>query len=137
MSESVWKFACSFSCLARWAYKKLLCANCTFNLLSEFKGENSFNAEVSWKLFQNPADIDNLGADIEYFPEQSFASYYYPYLNQKGYLSPLMFVKFNSVERNVAVMVECRAWAKNIRYDRTEKEGGVHFELLLDPWQIS
>ncbi|PVD18403.1 hypothetical protein C0Q70_20952 [Pomacea canaliculata] len=82
---------------------------------------------------ENPADIDNLGADIEYFPEQSFASYYYPYLNQKGYLSPLMFVKFNSVERNVAVMVECRAWAKNIRYDRTEKEGGVHFELLLDP----
>ncbi|KAK7462644.1 hypothetical protein BaRGS_00038324 [Batillaria attramentaria] len=81
---------------------------------------------------ENPADRDNLGTNITYYPTQGYPHYYYPYRNQKGYLAPLVFVQFNSVVQNVALMVECRALAPNIRYDRQEKEGGVHFELLND-----
>lgn len=81
---------------------------------------------------ENPADRDNLGP-IEYYPEQGFRHYYYPFTNQPDYMSPLVFVRFAKPATNIALMIECRALAPNIRYDRTEKEGGVHFELLYDP----
>ena len=29
-----------------------------------------------------------------YFPEQGFPAYFYPYLNKRGYVSPLVAVKF-------------------------------------------
>lgn len=41
---------------------------------------------------ENPADKEILG-DIEYNPK-GFPSYFYPYVNNKGYLSPLVSVKF-------------------------------------------
>jgi len=82
---------------------------------------------------ENPADRDNLGP-IKYYPEQGYPHYFYPFRNQKGYLSPLVFVQFEKPPKNIAMMVECQALAPNIRYDRSEKEGGVHFELLSDPW---
>lgn len=82
---------------------------------------------------ENQADVDNLGTNITYYPTRGYPHYYYPYKNQKGYLAPVIFVQFNSVADNVALMVECRALAPNIYYDRTMKEGGVHFELLVDP----
>ncbi|KAK7484749.1 hypothetical protein BaRGS_00024034 [Batillaria attramentaria] len=82
---------------------------------------------------ENPADVDNIGTNITYYPAQGFPHYYYPFKNQKGYLSPLVFVQFNSVRPNVAMMLECRALAPNINFDRQDKEGGVHFELLVDP----
>nr|KAG5687019.1 hypothetical protein BaRGS_016489 [Batillaria attramentaria] len=65
---------------------------------------------------ENPADRDNLGTNITYYPTQGYPHYYYPYRNQKGYLAPLVFVQFNSVVQNVALMVECRALAPNIRF---------------------
>jgi sodium/potassium-transporting ATPase subunit beta len=46
---------------------------------------------------ESPADRDILGnADdvVEYFPSRGFPSYFYPYLNTQGYLSPLVAVKF-------------------------------------------
>eukprot|EP00745_Piridium_sociabile_P006248 TRINITY_DN140246_c0_g1_i1.p1 TRINITY_DN140246_c0_g1~~TRINITY_DN140246_c0_g1_i1.p1 ORF type:complete len:299 (+),score=51.49 TRINITY_DN140246_c0_g1_i1:82-978(+) len=81
---------------------------------------------------ENPADRDNIG-EIRYFPDQGFHHYYYPFTNQPGYMSPMIFVKFMNPPKNIALMIECRALAPNIHYDRTEKEGGVHFELLVDP----
>lgn len=84
--------------------------------------------------FQNPADNDNLGLDdIEYFPQQGFPLAFYPYKKQVDYRSPLIFVKFNKVTHHLGLMIECKALAKNIAVDRTEKEGSVHFELLIDP----
>ncbi|CAG5134097.1 unnamed protein product [Candidula unifasciata] len=83
---------------------------------------------------ENPADDDNLGLDaITYYPQQGFPLAFYPYMNQKDYRSPLMFVKFNNVTNHLGLMIECKALAKNIVVDRTDKEGGVHFELLIDP----
>jgi sodium/potassium-transporting ATPase subunit beta len=82
---------------------------------------------------ENPADNDNLGLDkVEYFPQQGFPLSFYPYLRQKDYRSPLVFVKFNNMSHHLGMMIECKALAKNIEVDRSEKEGSVHFELLVD-----
>lgn len=46
---------------------------------------------------ESPADRETLGDAgdyVEYFPSRGFPSYFYPYLNTKGYLSPLVAVKF-------------------------------------------
>ncbi|CAH2065805.1 unnamed protein product, partial [Iphiclides podalirius] len=32
----------------------------------------------------------------------------------------------------VLINIECKAWAKNIQYDRYERRGSVHFELMVD-----
>lgn len=42
---------------------------------------------------ENGADREIIG-DIEYYPTRGFPSYFYPYTNTKGYLSPLVAVKF-------------------------------------------
>lgn len=82
---------------------------------------------------ENPADKDNLPKDsIKYYPQQGFPLAYYPYTKQKNYRSPLVFVQFEKVTPNIGLMVECKAFAKNIRVDQTDKEGSVHFELLVE-----
>ena len=82
----------------------------------------------------NPADKENL-LGIEWEPKEtkgSFPKYYYPYLNQRGYLAPLVGAQFN-VTRGVLVMVRCRGWAKNIsNKEFISMEGAVHFELMVD-----
>lgn len=42
---------------------------------------------------ENPADVENMGA-IQYFPRRGFPSYYFPFKNTAGYLSPLVAVFF-------------------------------------------
>jgi hypothetical protein len=42
---------------------------------------------------ENGADQEILN-DIEYYPTRGFPHYFYPYVNTKGYLSPLVAVKF-------------------------------------------
>lgn len=32
----------------------------------------------------------------------------------------------------VLINIECKAWAKNIKHDRAERRGSVHFELMID-----
>ncbi|XP_039496194.1 sodium/potassium-transporting ATPase subunit beta-1 [Drosophila santomea] len=72
--------------------------------------------------------------NIRYFPSQGFPSYYYPFLNQPGYLSPLVAVQFNSPPKGQMMDVECRAWAKNINYSGSnrDRQGSVTFQILLD-----
>ena len=62
--------------------------------------EKSTNAEevamvgrVIWFTCEgeNPADIENMG-EISYYPYPGVADYYFPYKNQRGYLSPAVFV---------------------------------------------
>lgn len=38
----------------------------------------------------------------------------------------------NFISAGIIINVECRAWAKNLKVDRKEKIGTVHFELLID-----
>ncbi|XP_056642448.1 sodium/potassium-transporting ATPase subunit beta-2-like isoform X2 [Diorhabda sublineata] len=82
---------------------------------------------------ENPADREYLGP-VTYYPRavQGFPGYYFPYLNSEGYLSPLVAVKFERPVSGIVINVECRAWAKNIIYNRGDRMGSVHFELLID-----
>ncbi|CAL1541450.1 unnamed protein product [Lymnaea stagnalis] len=84
---------------------------------------------------ENPADEDNLGDkdQIKYFPQQGFPLGYYPFKKQLDYLPPLIFVKFSNVTHYTGIMVECQAFGKNIALDRSERQGSVHFELLVEP----
>ena len=80
---------------------------------------------------QNPADKENIGP-IRYAPSQVIKANYFPYTNQPGYLSPFVMVNFEQPARGVLINVECKAWAANIKHDRQDREGSVHFKLLID-----
>jgi len=78
-----------------------------------------------------PADIEALGT-INYFPaSQGFLGKYFPYENQKGYQSPIVAVQFANARQNQLLHVECRAWAKNIGYNKRDRIGINHLELLI------
>ncbi|GBL96238.1 Sodium/potassium-transporting ATPase subunit beta-2 [Araneus ventricosus] len=79
----------------------------------------------------NPSDRDNIG-ETTFYPHQSIPGLYYPFVNQKNYLAPFVFVQFVDISRGVLVKVECAAWAENIDHNKQDKTGGVHFELLVD-----
>ncbi|CAF1139763.1 unnamed protein product, partial [Brachionus calyciflorus] len=40
-------------------------------------------------------------------------NYYYPYLNQPGYKSPLVFVHFENIPQNQLILIVCRAYSAN------------------------
>lgn len=81
---------------------------------------------------ENPADVEYLGP-IAYYPEiQGFPGYYFPYKNGEGYLSPLVAVQFLRPTSGIVINIECKAWAKNIKHNRQDRLGSVHFELLID-----
>ncbi|GBP32073.1 hypothetical protein EVAR_80839_1 [Eumeta japonica] len=90
-------------------------------------------ADVVWVSCEgeNPADVENIGA-VQYIPIRGFPAYYYPFTNKEGYLSPLVAVYFENPTNGVLINIECKAWAKNIQYDRYERRGSVHFELMVD-----
>ncbi|XP_045598994.2 sodium/potassium-transporting ATPase subunit beta-2 isoform X2 [Procambarus clarkii] len=80
---------------------------------------------------ENPADQEYIGP-ITYSPWQGFPAYYFPYMHNPGYLSPIVAVQFNAPASYVLINIECRAWAKNIKHDRQDRLGLVHFELMKD-----
>jgi len=80
---------------------------------------------------ENAADKENIGP-VHYYPQQGIEFKYFPFTNQPGYLSPFVFVHFLKPTPGVLINIECKAWAKNIRHDRMDREGSVHFELLID-----
>ncbi len=80
---------------------------------------------------ENPADTESMG-ELKYYPaSRGLPSMYFPYMRQKGYRSPVVAVQFLNPPVGQLVHVECRAWAKNIGYDRTDRIGMAHFELLV------
>ncbi|XP_063699441.1 sodium/potassium-transporting ATPase subunit beta [Culicoides brevitarsis] len=96
-------------------------------------GANSKNTNMVWISCEgeNPADVENIGS-IQYIPRRGFPSYYFPYLNQPDYLPPLIAIYFENPKQGVLINIECKAWARNIHHDRTERRGSVHFELMVD-----
>ena len=57
---------------------------------------------------------------------------YFPYRNQPGYLSPLVFVRFKALPLNQTVNVECKAYAANIdNTDRVNRRGMVKFQVRV------
>ena len=41
-------------------------------------------------------------------------------------------VKFMNPKVQTVLMIECRAYARNIKYDKLQLDGAIHFELLVD-----
>merc|ERR1711878_247730 len=81
---------------------------------------------------ENPADAEALEGKIKYYPEtQGYPSYYFPYLHQDGYVSPIVAVQFENVPVNQLIHIECRAWALNIGYNRRDRIGINHLEIMV------
>jgi len=80
---------------------------------------------------ENPADKEGMG-DVKYYPnEAGFESKYFPYMNQDGYISPVVAVQFLNPYAGQLLHIECRAYANNIKYDKRDKIGRAHFELMI------
>lgn len=94
---------------------------------------NSNYANMVWVSCngETPADKENIGP-INYLPFPGFPGYFYPYENAEGYLSPLVAIHLQKPQTGIIINVECRAWAKNIIYDRRERLGVVHFEIMIE-----
>lgn len=71
---------------------------------------------------------------IDYFPSRGLPSYYYPYTNKPGYLSPLVAVQFARPAVKQSINIECRAWAKNVIYrgGQRDRRGSIQFSLQID-----
>ncbi|XP_045511177.1 sodium/potassium-transporting ATPase subunit beta-2-like [Colias croceus] len=101
--------------------------------IKNITGYNRDAANMIWVSCQGetPTDQENIGP-ITYLPYPGFPGYFYPYNNAEGYLSPLVAVHLQSPATGIVINIECRAWARNIKYDRKEKLGVVHFELMIE-----
>ena len=66
------------------------------------------------------------------YPREGLPRNFFPYLNQEGFRSPLLMIKFNKPINGVVINVLCRAWAKNIRHDTNDQLGLIQFSLLVD-----
>merc|ERR1712027_219753 len=79
---------------------------------------------------ENPADVEGFDS-FEYFPKDAgLSETYFPYLNQDDYQSPLVAVQVNNANPGQLLHIECRAWAKNMNYNRRDRVGIVRFELI-------
>lgn len=58
-----------------------------------------------------------------------FPAYYYPYIHQNNYHSPLVVMQIHGMPTGSLVRINCRLWAKNILYDRQRRIGGATFEI--------
>lgn len=76
------------------------------------------------------SDLDSIKS-ISYYPNNGFEYVFFPYFNQKGYLPPVVMAQFDVVPGRL-VMIWCRAWAKNIKHHKGDRQGSVHFELLVE-----
>lgn len=86
---------------------------------------------------EHSADKDNIG-EVEYYssyPSKQVGGInfkYFPYRNQPGYLSPLVFAHFKSAAHNTLINVECKAYAKNIDHtNRFQRRGLAKFQLYI------
>lgn len=87
---------------------------------------------VSCRGLQQP-DAEAVGP-IDFFPSRGFPSYYYPYTNLPGYLSPLVAVHFARPTVKQSINIECRTWAKNVNYrgGARDRQGSIHLVLQID-----
>lgn len=80
---------------------------------------------------EDPVDQEHIGPVQMIPPDGIDADKYFPYQNQKDYVSPLVAAKFMNVTRDLVVNVVCRAFAGNIPFDADDRLGATKFEILL------
>eukprot|EP00095_Tigriopus_kingsejongensis_P000796 maker-scaffold67_size430214-snap-gene-3.32 protein:Tk00796 transcript:maker-scaffold67_size430214-snap-gene-3.32-mRNA-1 annotation:"hypothetical protein KGM_07765" len=83
---------------------------------------------------ENPADVEALDGNVQYFPENRGIPFKYFPFNQPSnqYHSPVVAVKFSNFPLGQLIHIECKAWAKGIKHDRKDRIGLFHLEILLD-----
>lgn len=88
---------------------------------------------------QHAADRDVMQhrmQNITYWPSNYFSPLFFPYLNQKVYLAPVVMVQLKGIPKNSVLQVECRLWYDPSTgvdyYDKLERMAAVHFEVLVD-----
>jgi len=80
---------------------------------------------------ENPADKEHLGK-INYYPTNGVGKGFFPYSNQRGYLSPVVFAHLENPTHGVMIAIECKAWWDGVEHDSMDRKGLVHFELMID-----
>lgn len=89
---------------------------------------------------EQPADEDNIGK-LSYYPQAGadetagkIDMFYYPFVGQHGYLSPLVFVKMLEPKKGVLIQIVCTPVnAANIEQDKMKRgDGRVTLEVLID-----
>lgn len=98
---------------------------------------------------ENEADAETLGT-IQYYPGSEdekgtygiIPGYYFPFLNQPDYLSPLVFAHFVNIKKFTLALVWCEFDRDDMQFGDNstyvvsralnERAGGVHFELVVD-----
>ncbi|VDO05972.1 unnamed protein product [Rodentolepis nana] len=62
----------------------------------------------------------------------TFHSDFFPYVNQRWYLQPIVWVVFNDMKRGSLTRVQCYLIAKNIHVDMATGEGSIRFVVLME-----
>ncbi|XP_046402099.1 sodium/potassium-transporting ATPase subunit beta-2-like [Ischnura elegans] len=103
------------------------------NHIADLKRRDPKTANQLWVTCsgENPADIENLGA-MQYIPARGFPGYFFPFSNAQGNLSPLVALRLERPQRGILLNIECKLWARNLKNSAPEKQGVLHFELLVD-----
>jgi len=94
----------------------------------ECTGVNEVDKE---NIGENMGDQPGKELKLRYTPYQGFPGYYFPFNKTPGYMSPIVAVQFIDPLPGVLITVECRAYAKNIIYDKQRRLGLVKFELKV------
>jgi len=114
------------------------CVAIKMNRIFEFVPEITDGDDIVIKCEgEHLADKDNVGP-ISYFPRGAdgatgvIKKYYFPFLGQPHYMTPLVFIKFEKVLKNVLVQVVCRPInLANLKTDGKDGQGKVHFEVYI------
>jgi len=113
------------------------CFAIKFNKIFEFVPKLTEDSAVDYLQVkcegEHLADKDNVGP-LEYYPKAGVDLYYWPFMGQKRYISPLIFVKMTKPQTGVLIQVVCKPVnAANIKQDKMYNgDGRVTFEVLID-----
>ncbi|XP_037032747.1 sodium/potassium-transporting ATPase subunit beta-like isoform X2 [Bradysia coprophila] len=77
------------------------------------------------------ADKEFIGT-VSYYPYNGFPTYYFPFKNVKGHVSPIVAVHFERPMRGVVITIICKAWANNIPLNEEKGLGYAKIHLLMD-----
>lgn len=78
---------------------------------------------------ENDADADNI-IKVTFYPKSGFPAYFFPFLNQDNYTSPFVMAQFE-VEMGRVSMIQCKVWTRDIVHDLNDRQGSLHFELMI------
>lgn len=79
---------------------------------------------------EHPTDMEHIGP-LALMP-LTIPMYYFPFRDQKQYLSPFIMVQFLNPDPGVVLHVVCKAWAKNIVHNRVSQQGWTNFQVLVE-----